>query len=78
MKMQQIETAFRNTLKHEGITGSVTILKDGVTICVESQTDHDKAQALMAKVPSVTYVKTEHYEADEVMPAEWYLRFSYN
>lgn len=71
MKMQQIETAFRNTLKHEGITGSVTI-------CVESQTDHDKAQALMAKVPSVTYVKTEHYEADEEMPAEWYLRFSYN
>lgn len=77
MRIQQVENAFRNTLKKEGITGSVTISPAGVTICVESQADHDKALALMEKVPSVAYVTTEQYEADDEMPAEWYLRFNY-
>lgn len=75
--IRNIETAFAKTLMNEGIKATVSFTHATVGVIVESQDAHDKAKKLLQSIDSMTYTHTDFYEADEDMPAEWYLRYRY-
>lgn len=75
--IRNIEASFARTLMNEGIKATIGFLSKEVSVTVESQKDHDNAKALLGKVDSMTYLRTDFYPEEEDMPAEWYLRFSY-
>ena len=78
MTIQQIEGQFRSALKSKGIVADVTITKFGVNICTLSEVYANAAKQVMSKVDSVTYDDTDFYGADDDMPAEWYVRYTFN